>query len=65
MLERLFREQYDWLIKNRLKTDERLFEVFPAHQTCRFALYSRTMLSFSLFPYWALGLCLVGYGFVF
>ncbi len=64
MLERLFREQYQWLIKNRLKTDERLFEVFPAHQTCRFALYLCTMLSFSLFPYWALGLCLVGYGFV-
>ncbi len=65
MLERLFREQYKWLIKNRLKTDERLFEVFPAHQTCRFALYFCAMLSFSLFPYWALGLCLVGYGFVF
>ncbi|WP_128480923.1 hypothetical protein [Helicobacter pylori] len=62
MLERLFREQ--WLIKNRLKTDERLFEVFPAHQTCRFALYLCAMLSFSLFPYWALGFCLVGYGFV-
>ncbi|WP_212870459.1 hypothetical protein [Helicobacter pylori] len=65
MPERLFREQYEWLITNRLKTDERLFEVFPAHQTCRFALYLCTMLSFSLFPYWALGLCLVGYGFVF
>ncbi len=26
--ERLFREQYQWLVKNRLKTDERLFEVF-------------------------------------
>ncbi len=38
MLERLFREQYKWLIKNRLKTDERLFEVFPAHQTCRCVL---------------------------
>ncbi|WP_199496094.1 hypothetical protein [Helicobacter pylori] len=50
MLERLFRE--------------RLFEVFPAHQTCRFALHLCTMLSFSLFPYWALGLCLVVYGFV-
>ncbi len=62
MRERLFREQ--WLIKNRLKTDERLFEVFPAHQTCRFALYLCTMFSFSLFPYWALGLCLVVYGFV-
>ncbi len=62
MLERLFREQYQWLIEN--KTDERLFEVFPAHQTCRFALYLCTMLSFSLFPYWALGFCLVGYGFV-
>ncbi|WP_441734061.1 hypothetical protein [Helicobacter pylori] len=49
MLERLFREQYRWLIKNRLKTDERLFEVFPARQTCRFALYLCTMLSFSLF----------------
>lgn len=48
MLERLFREQ--WLIKNRLKTDERLFEVFPAHQTCRFALYSLPCfrLAFSL-----------------
>lgn len=33
--ERLFREQYQWLVKNRLQTDERLFEVFPAHQTCR------------------------------
>lgn len=65
MLERLFREQYKWLIKNRLKTDERLFEVFPAHQTCRCALYLCTMLSFSLFPYWLLGLCLVIYGFVF
>ncbi len=62
MLERLFREQ--WLIKNRLKTDERLFEVFPAHQTCRFALYLCAMRSFRLFPYWALGLCLVIYGFV-
>ncbi len=64
MLERLFREQYQWPIKNRLKTDERLFEVFPAHQTCRFALHLCAMLSFSLFPYWVLGLCLVGYGFV-
>lgn len=64
MLERLFREQCKWLIKNRLETDERLFEVFPAYQTCRFALYLCTMLSLSLFPYWALGLCLVGYGFV-
>ncbi|WQW19156.1 hypothetical protein KVM22_06740 [Helicobacter pylori] len=63
--ERSFRKQYQWLIENRLKTDERLFEVLPAHQTCRFALYSCTMLSFSLFPYWALGLCLVGYGFIF
>ncbi|MCQ2839104.1 hypothetical protein JT052_06985 [Helicobacter pylori] len=65
MLERLFREQYKWLIKNRLKTDERLFEVFPVHQTCRCALYLCAMRSFSLFPYyWALGFCLVGYGFV-
>ncbi|WP_187871488.1 hypothetical protein KVC60_01140 [Helicobacter pylori] len=64
MLERLFREQYKWLIKNRLKTDERLFEVFPAHQACRCALYLCAMRSLSLFPYWALGLCLVGYGFV-
>ncbi|WP_187941466.1 hypothetical protein [Helicobacter pylori] len=62
--ERLFREQYQWLIKNRLKTDERLFEVFPAHQTCRCTLHLRTMRSFSLFPYWVLGLCLVIYGFV-
>ncbi|WQZ39993.1 hypothetical protein E5P90_06685 [Helicobacter pylori] len=53
------------MIKNRLKTDERLFEVFPAHKTCRFALYLCTMLSFSLFPYWALGLCLVVYSFYF
>ncbi|MFP6218426.1 hypothetical protein ACLGCS_07805 [Helicobacter pylori] len=64
--ERLFREQYQWLIKNRLKTDERLFEVFPAHQTCRCAQFLYSMFSFSLFPYyWVLGLCLVGYGFVF
>ncbi len=63
--ERLFREQYQWLIKNRLKTDERLFEVFPAHQTCRCAQFLYSMFSFSLFPYWALGLCLVVYGFVF
>ncbi len=65
MLERLFREQYQWLIKNRLKTDERLFEVFPAHQTCQCALYLCTMRSPSLFPYWLLGFCLVGYGFIF
>ncbi|ANH43154.1 hypothetical protein AA971_07120 [Helicobacter pylori] len=62
--EKLFREQYQWLVKNRLKTDERLFEVFPAHQTCRYAQFLCTMRSFSLFPYWALGLCLVVYGFV-
>ncbi|WP_100975282.1 hypothetical protein [Helicobacter pylori] len=61
--ERLFREQYQWLIKNRLKTDERLFEVLPAHQTCRCAQFLCSMFSFSLFPYWVLGLCLVGYGF--
>ncbi len=63
--ERLFREQYKWLIKNRLKTDERLFEAFPAHQTCRCVQFLCSMFSFSLFSYWALGLCLVGYGFVF
>ncbi|RVZ39911.1 hypothetical protein EC518_04285 [Helicobacter pylori] len=63
--ERLFREQYQWLIKNRLKTDERLFEVFPAHQTCRCTQFLCSMFSFSLFPYWVLGLCLVVYGFVF
>ncbi|WRC93999.1 hypothetical protein E5K77_06940 [Helicobacter pylori] len=62
--ERLFREQYQWLIKNRLKTDERLFEVFTAHQTCQSAQLLCTMFSFSLFPYWVLGLCLVVYGFV-
>ncbi|GAA9362768.1 hypothetical protein BTM410_14280 [Helicobacter pylori] len=66
MQERLFREQYQWLIKNRLKTDERLFEVFPAHQTYRCVLHLCSMLSFGLFPYyWVLGLCLVVYGFVF
>ncbi len=65
MLERLFREQYQWLIENRLKTDERLFEVFPAHQTCRCAQFLCSMFSFSLFPYCVLALCLVGYGFVF
>ncbi|PUB92072.1 hypothetical protein C2S42_07010 [Helicobacter pylori] len=64
--ERLFREQYQWLVKNRLKTDERLFEVFPAHQTCRCVQFLCSMFSFSLFPYyWVLGLCLVVYGFVF
>ncbi|MGL2435688.1 hypothetical protein ACOWL9_07210 [Helicobacter pylori] len=61
--EKLFREQYRWLIKNRLKTDERLFEVLPAHQTCQSMQLLSAMRSFSLFPYWALGLCLVGYGF--
>ncbi|MGL2581140.1 hypothetical protein ACQJ5D_03905 [Helicobacter pylori] len=63
--ERSFREQYQWLIENRLKTDERLFEVFPTHQTCQLTQLLSAMRSFSLFPYWALGLCLVGYGFVF
>ncbi|PUD84493.1 hypothetical protein [Helicobacter pylori] len=63
--ERSFREQYQWLIENRLKTDERLFEVFPTHQTCRCAQFLCSMFSFSLFPYWVLGLCLVGYGFCF
>lgn len=63
--ERLFRKQYQWLIENRLKADERLFEVFPTHQTCRCAQFLCTMFSFSLFPYyWVLGLCLVVYGFV-
>ncbi|EJB45864.1 hypothetical protein [Helicobacter pylori] len=61
--EKLFREQYQWLIENRLKTDERLFEVFPIHQTCQSTQFLSAMRSFSLFPYWALGLCLVGYGF--
>ncbi|WP_390535859.1 hypothetical protein [Helicobacter pylori] len=63
--ERLLRKQYQWLIGNRLKTDERLFEVFPAHQTCRCTQFLCTMLSLSLFPYWVLGLCLVVYGFIF
>ncbi|ANH47550.1 hypothetical protein [Helicobacter pylori] len=62
--ERLFREQYQWLIENRLKTDERLFEVFLAYKTCRCALHLCVMFSFSLFPYYALGFCLVVYGFV-
>ncbi len=65
MQERSFREQYQWLIKNRLKTDERLFEVFPIHQTCQSTQFLSAMRSFSLFPYWVLGLCLVVYGFVF
>ncbi|WQY62445.1 hypothetical protein E5L59_07105 [Helicobacter pylori] len=60
--EKLFREQYQWLIKNRLKTDARLFEV-PTHQTCQLTQFLSAMFSISLFPYWALGLCLVGYGF--
>ncbi|MGL2824872.1 hypothetical protein ACQJ9P_07190 [Helicobacter pylori] len=63
--ERSFRKQYQWLIENRLKTDERLFEVLPAHQTCRCVQFLCSMFSFSLFPYWVLGLCLVGYGFCF
>ncbi|EPZ68194.1 hypothetical protein N197_07820 [Helicobacter pylori UM023] len=62
--ERSFRKQYQWLIENRPKTDERLFEVLPAHQTCRCVQFLCSMFSFSLFPYWVLGLCLVGYGFV-
>ncbi|WP_101000483.1 hypothetical protein [Helicobacter pylori] len=63
--ERLLRKQYQWLIENRLKTDERLFEIFPIPQTCQSAQLLCAMFSFSLFPYWALGLCLVVYGFVF
>ncbi|GAA6878671.1 hypothetical protein VN0345_14970 [Helicobacter pylori] len=63
--ERSFRKQYQWLIENRLKTDERLFEVLPTHQTCRCVQFLCSMFSFSLFPYWVLGLCLVGYGFCF
>ncbi|GAA7264903.1 hypothetical protein ID0507_01860 [Helicobacter pylori] len=49
--ERLLRKQYQWLVKNRLQTDERLFEAFPVHQTCRCAQFLCTMLSLSLFPY--------------
>ncbi|MGN8486385.1 hypothetical protein ACR9LN_07920 [Helicobacter pylori] len=64
MRERLFREQYQWLIKNRLKTDERLFEVLPAHQTCQLTQFLSAMRSLSLLPYWMLALCLVVYGFV-
>ncbi|MCQ2897250.1 hypothetical protein JT086_06745 [Helicobacter pylori] len=60
--EKLFREQYQWLIENRLKTDARLFEVFPIHQTCHLTQFLSAMFSFSLFPYWVLALCLVGYG---
>ncbi|MFP5955513.1 hypothetical protein ACLF9F_07300 [Helicobacter pylori] len=59
MQERLLREQYQWLIENRLKTDERLFEVFPAHQTCQSTQFLSAMRSPSLLPYWVLGLCLV------
>ncbi|MCQ2807702.1 hypothetical protein JT063_01585 [Helicobacter pylori] len=59
MRERLFRKQYRWLIENRLKTDERLFEVFPTHQTCQLTQFLSAMRSPSLFPYWVLGLCLV------
>lgn len=59
MQERSFREQYRWLIKNRLKTDERLFEVFPTHQTCQLTQFLSAMRSPSLFPYWVLALCLV------
>ncbi len=67
MRERLFREQYQWLIENRLKTDARLFEVFPTHQTCQLtqllsAMFSISPSSISLLPYWVLALCLVGYG---
>ncbi|PDX32545.1 hypothetical protein [Helicobacter pylori] len=64
MRERLFREQYQWLIENRLKTDERLFEVLPAHQTCQLTQFLSAMRSLSLLPYWVLALCLVVYGFV-
>ncbi|GAA8618182.1 hypothetical protein HpDR69_13750 [Helicobacter pylori] len=62
MQEKLFMEQYQWLIENRLKTDARLFEVFPAHQTYHLTQFLSAMRSRSLFPYWVLGLCLVGYG---
>ncbi len=65
MQEKLFREQYQWLIENRLKTDARLFEVFPTHQTCQLTQLLSAMFSISLFPYWVLALCLVGYGFCF
>ncbi|MDU9704718.1 hypothetical protein [Helicobacter pylori] len=60
--ERSFREQYQWLIENRLKTDARLFEVFPTHQTCQLTQLLSAMFSISLLPYWVLALCLVGYG---
>lgn len=59
MRERSFRKQYRWLIKNRPKTDERLFEVFPIHQTCQSMQFLSAMRSPSLFPYWVLDLCLV------
>ncbi|MGL2658987.1 hypothetical protein ACQJ6Z_06965 [Helicobacter pylori] len=64
MQEKLFRKQYQWLIENRLKTDARLFE-FPTHQTCQLTQLLSAMRSPSLFPYWVLALCLVGYGFCF
>ncbi len=63
--ERLFREQYQWLIKNRLKTDERLFEALPVQKTCQLMQLLSAMFSVSLFPYLVLALCLVGYGFCF
>ncbi|MGL2345474.1 hypothetical protein ACOWKZ_07860 [Helicobacter pylori] len=60
MQEKLFREQYQWLIENRLKTDARLFEVFPTHQTCQLtqllsAMFSISPSSISLLPYWVVG----------
>ncbi|MFA7948096.1 hypothetical protein [Helicobacter pylori] len=64
MQEKLFRKQYQWLIENRLKTNERLFKVLPAHQTCQLTQLLSAMRSPSLFLYWVLALCLVGYGFV-
>ncbi len=63
--ERLFREQYQWLIKNRLKTDERLFEALPVQKTCQLTQLLSAMFSVSLFTCLALALCLVGYGFCF
>ncbi|AFI03411.1 hypothetical protein [Helicobacter cetorum] len=66
--ERLFREQYKWLIENRLKTDERMFEVLPIKKTCKLLQVLSVMFchkSISLFPYMALTLCLVVYGLCF
>ncbi|WP_104712249.1 hypothetical protein [Helicobacter cetorum] len=63
--ERSFREQHKWLVKNRLSTTHRMFEVLPRDDLlekdpCRFNYLSIMFSVKGMAIYWILFLSLVG-----